>query len=750
MKKHNGIGFIIILALAAIFIFSNQPKKEAILNPAMYNGDMEDWCINTYSGASSGYGYLNEGPTKCNSSNSDVIRSNYDGLRNMNKMPLFWRQHYGCCIDRTTDAYSGTYAVLLHKSTTDDWYGLGMTKSGTEGYTIPASAERNYTITLYYKMAISTGRVPSLSFRFYNNLGAELQRVTKSFSATASYTYWNFVSYAPAGTVRMGWDIWIPPESLLDLYIDEMRIDEAVICSPGEIGQCGTNVGVCTFGTRTCQPSAIWGECTGNVKPSTETCGDSLDNNCNGVTDEGCTPYTKAELQQKFDTIVASYHGGQGTSDTNSPTYWAWDNAPIVEGLINMYSATHETRYLDSVVSNTDRLISKATIDPLDLSTATAGPLSTHLGWYALEHPIDPLLTYSRTLLPMVKFAYIVKRDNLAQYMAKADTYIAFVEDNFIPVYDGRWRECGDMGFWGEGEYSAPNNRASFVARIHLYLWMVTGKEIYHDKSIKYANKIKSTLLERTDGPTGVPFYFWNYKNKAGCTTVGTAYQCSYTCAAEHSFSGDCGVSPGSWSCSGPVEIGYGNYDIALMTDYYAAGIVFTSSDIQKLVNTFKEGILVTTAEVDGVPTPVLDWEGNPNNVPSTGNGPYSQTAQAPHWGRLGQYDTAIKTVFDKIVRFTVEHNEKKGSYYSAPYECVTDTRNGVKLCGTELTEGHRATPAYTTSMIGHQMLGAETLYKLTDAPVYDYSYLTTSAATFIGGGSFSSFISSANNWVSS
>ncbi|MEI8254063.1 MAG: MopE-related protein, partial [Deltaproteobacteria bacterium] len=64
-------------------------------------------------------------------------------------------------------------------------------------------------------------------------------------------------------------------------------VDEGGITRP-----CGSTLGVCTAGTQTCQPQTlpgtgvpVWGACTGTTG-SAEVC-DGLDNNCNGVADEG-------------------------------------------------------------------------------------------------------------------------------------------------------------------------------------------------------------------------------------------------------------------------------------------------------------------------------------------------------------------------------------------------------------------------------------------------------------------------------
>jgi len=59
-------------------------------------------------------------------------------------------------------------------------------------------------------------------------------------------------------------------------------------CLEGDTRQCGqTDTGLCTFGTETCT-GGEWAGCTA-VFPSEEVCGDNLDNDCDGSTDEGCS-----------------------------------------------------------------------------------------------------------------------------------------------------------------------------------------------------------------------------------------------------------------------------------------------------------------------------------------------------------------------------------------------------------------------------------------------------------------------------
>ena len=57
-------------------------------------------------------------------------------------------------------------------------------------------------------------------------------------------------------------------------------------------GPCGLGVGACTLGSYTCDGSGMIPilDCVGSVDPVAEICGNGIDDNCNGVVDEYCTP----------------------------------------------------------------------------------------------------------------------------------------------------------------------------------------------------------------------------------------------------------------------------------------------------------------------------------------------------------------------------------------------------------------------------------------------------------------------------
>lgn len=65
--------------------------------------------------------------------------------------------------------------------------------------------------------------------------------------------------------------------------------NEGCDCIAGALDTCGSSVGSCKQGTRTCTTEGWWGGCVGGVNPKTaDTCVPGNDDNCNGKPNEGC------------------------------------------------------------------------------------------------------------------------------------------------------------------------------------------------------------------------------------------------------------------------------------------------------------------------------------------------------------------------------------------------------------------------------------------------------------------------------
>ena len=100
-------------------------------------------------------------------------------------------------------------------------------------------------------------------------------------------------------------------------------VDEGGIMRP-----CGLNLGVCTAGTETCQTQTapgsgvgVWSACTGTTGTA-ETC-NNLDDNCNGVTDEGLAQVCGSMIgscRQGFQLCVAGAFGGSCIGEITATT----------------------------------------------------------------------------------------------------------------------------------------------------------------------------------------------------------------------------------------------------------------------------------------------------------------------------------------------------------------------------------------------------------------------------------------------
>jgi len=99
-------------------------------------------------------------------------------------------------------------------------------------------------------------------------------------------------------------------------------------CESGTFQPCGTDTGVCTQGTQTCTAGA-WGDCSGQG-PSQEL-PDGLDNDCDGVTDEGMP--CQAGAQRPCQDAVGLCQPGQQTCQENGEWSGCEDGVPPVPEL---------------------------------------------------------------------------------------------------------------------------------------------------------------------------------------------------------------------------------------------------------------------------------------------------------------------------------------------------------------------------------------------------------------------------------
>ena len=98
------------------------------------------------------------------------------------------------------------------------------------------------------------------------------------------------------------------------------QIDEnGNCCNNGDTQPCGTDVGICRNKKKTCA-GGTWGPCTWEQgpNPSGEICGNGLDDNCNGETDENCVSCTDRDGDGYGDPASNQCtYSGQDCDDSN-------------------------------------------------------------------------------------------------------------------------------------------------------------------------------------------------------------------------------------------------------------------------------------------------------------------------------------------------------------------------------------------------------------------------------------------------
>ncbi len=110
-----------------------------------------------------------------------------------------------------------------------------------------------------------------------------------------------------AGYIEASYDNQLNPSGFYSVGSEE----ELEACSDGETLQCGTtDVGACSYGLMTCS-SGVWGSCVGNIEPIVEICENGIDDDCDGVADEGCAGYGDWDHRKAItvDTVDADLNG---------------------------------------------------------------------------------------------------------------------------------------------------------------------------------------------------------------------------------------------------------------------------------------------------------------------------------------------------------------------------------------------------------------------------------------------------------
>jgi|GEM_PF-2182646 len=126
---------------------------------------------------------------------------------------------------------------------------------------------------------------------------------------------------------------------LLALLLIVTNVSAPGECTQNETISCGSDVGVCEPGIRHCV-NGSWGECLGEVGPSTETC-NGLDDDCDETIDEDCVECTDSDEGDNY------YVKGQCTQRVGTGVGMVSDLCADEETLKECYCENNSLKYVN-------------------------------------------------------------------------------------------------------------------------------------------------------------------------------------------------------------------------------------------------------------------------------------------------------------------------------------------------------------------------------------------------------------------
>jgi hypothetical protein len=311
-----------------------------------------------------------------------------------------------------------------------------------------------------------------------------------------------------------------------------------------------------------------------------------------------------------------------------------WLIAPFLNGYRYGYLATRNRGWIDRLVDWTDSWLARGVKEPDGFvgwpKIGTGGTVEESL--YT-----DSLLGEAMAFRPVVYMAAeILKNPDLrSKYGAKAKGYLAAAEQTFLK-WNGRgcWREVANGGLWvvpafgidkstgawtsgyaarfTDG-FSNPDNKENAIAEWMIAMYDVSKKPIYRERAEKWFRVMRSRIRTSGDSKT----YVWDYWDPGG----------PWDYKSDGSTKHWVGVHPNG---------GYYAIDVSAIVDAYEHGLVFTRSDINRLIATNRD--FMWDQHVDGAKFRLIDG-GEPD--------PRWKDSPGVLWSALVPYDPTLRKVFE-------------------------------------------------------------------------------------------------------
>lgn len=310
-----------------------------------------------------------------------------------------------------------------------------------------------------------------------------------------------------------------------------------------------------------------------------------------------------------------------------------WLVSPFLNGFYYGFLATKDPKWIELLIDWTDACIRRAVKEP---DGYLGWPKGDGGGGESKEYSADSLPGEAMMLRSVVLMAEVIRKSPVLKdkFGNKAESYIAFAEKIF-EKWDARdcWREVKNGGVWvvpafgidkHTGQWSAgygdrkttgftnPDNKENHIARWMLAMHDVTGKPVYRERAEKWFRVMKSRIKTRDGGK----YLVWNYWEPAG------PWDYKSNGAPKHWV----GVHPNG---------GYYDIDVEAIVAAFEHQLVFTRSDIDKLIATNRE--FMWNQKLEGAKFQRIDGE-QPD--------PRWKNSPGLLWEALVPYDETLRKIF--------------------------------------------------------------------------------------------------------
>jgi hypothetical protein len=261
---------------------------------------------------------------------------------------------------------------------------------------------------------------------------------------------------------------------------------------------------------------------------------------------------------------------------------FCWNAAYEMNAFINNYHITKNTAWLDAGVLYYDYLIGKMDTGP-DGYRGWIGPYMYDDRYWCDSHVGDAIL-----LREILDFSVLVLKENVSLkslYEAKANAYVEIAKKDLIEKWDkrGTWKEDGKIGAYvTDDQYMAPGNLTEWkygsevtksglthpynkqndLAQVCIRLYRITGDRFYFSRAEKIFLRMKSQFQYFDN------HYVWNYWEPFGPWDINLNTKSTVHWVNVHPYRN------------------YQDGEVSQIVDAYHYGIVFDSTDIQRIINT--------------------------------------------------------------------------------------------------------------------------------------------------------------------